>query len=166
MFEILESIENSGFSTWIRETPTVFGYSTILALHTFGMAFLVGLSGVIAVRVLGGAPSLPLAPLERFFPLIIIGFWVNALTGIVLTALSARSFLANLDFYIKLVAIAAAIVCLRRLRDHALVRVGGSIGHAQSSGRRACFLPGRSRSSQAVCWPIQTSCAGRAPSPC
>ena len=54
MQELFESIENSAFSTYIRETPNVLGYSTVLALHTFGMAFLVGLSGVIALRVLGG----------------------------------------------------------------------------------------------------------------
>ena len=43
MWEFLEAVENSGFSTWVREAPTVLAYSTVLALHTFGMAFLVGL---------------------------------------------------------------------------------------------------------------------------
>jgi hypothetical protein len=119
MWQLLETIENSGLATWVRETPTVFGYSTVLALHTFGMAFLVGLSGVIAARVLGIARDLPVAPLEKFFPLIVIGFWVNAATGVVLTSLAARSLLANPDFYIKLAAIVCAIVCLRRLRDYA-----------------------------------------------
>jgi hypothetical protein len=119
MWELLETIENSGFATWVRETPSVFGYSTVLALHTFGMAFLVGLSGVIAARVLGIIPGLPLAPLERFFPLIILGFWVNAVTGVVLTSLAARSLLTNWDFYVKLTAIVGAIVCLRRLKSSA-----------------------------------------------
>src|SRR5262249_34417949 len=119
MWQFLETIENSGFATWVRETPTVFGYSTVLALHTFGMAFLVGLSGVLAARVLGIARDLPVAPLEKFFPLIVPGFWVNAATGVVLTSLAARSLLANPDFYIKLIAIVCAIVCLRRLKDYA-----------------------------------------------
>ena len=65
MWEFLESIENSGFATYIRETPTCPAYSTVLALHTFGMAFLVGLSGVIALRVLGVVPELPLNPLKK-----------------------------------------------------------------------------------------------------
>ena len=52
----------------------------------------------------------------KFFPLIAVGFWVNALTGIVLTMLAARSFFSNPDFYIKLVAIAGALVTLRMLR--------------------------------------------------
>ena len=119
MWDFLESIENSGFATYIRETPTWPAYSTVLALHTFGMAFLVGLSGVIALRVLGIVPELPLKPLKKLQPVIIIGFWVNAITGIILTTLAIRSLLTNWDFYVKLVAIAFALVSLVKMRRHA-----------------------------------------------
>ena len=119
MQEFLESIENSGFATYIRETPSVLGYSTILALHTFGMAFLVGLSGVIALRVLGIVPELPLKPLKSLLPIVIVGFWLNALTGVILTTLAVRSLLANWDFYVKLAAIAVAIVSLQKMRRYA-----------------------------------------------
>jgi hypothetical protein len=119
MQEFLESIENSGFATYIRETPSVLGYSTILALHTFGMAFLVGLSGVIALRVLGIVPELPLKPLKSVMPIVIVGFWLNALTGVILTTLATRSLLANWDFYVKLAAIAVAIVSLQKMRRYA-----------------------------------------------
>jgi hypothetical protein len=119
MWEILESIENSGFATYIRETPTWPAYSTVLALHTFGMAFLVGLSGVIALRVLGVVPELPLNPLKKLQPVIVIGFWVNAITGIILTTLAIRSLLTNWDFYVKLAAIAFALVSLAKMRRHA-----------------------------------------------
>jgi hypothetical protein len=119
MWELLETIENSGFATFVRETPSVLGYSTVLALHTFGMAFLVGLSGLIALRVLGFFRMLPMKPLEKFFPLIVAGFWLNAATGLVLTSLAARSLLTNWDFYVKLAAIVAAVVSLRQLKDYA-----------------------------------------------
>ena len=119
MQEFLESIENSGFASYIRETPSVLGYSTVLALHTFGMAFLVGLSGVIALRVLGVVPELPLKPLKKLMPMIILGFWVNAITGVVLTTLAIRSLLANWDFYVKLAAIVVAIVALTKMRHYA-----------------------------------------------
>ena len=138
MWEFLESIENSGFSTWVRETPTVLGYSTVLALHTFGMAFLVGLSGAIALRVLGIAPELPLAPLKKFFPLIVAGFWLNAATGVVLTSLAARSFLSNPDFYIKLTAIAFAIVTLQALRT----TVFGEPANRGATPKKAKILAG------------------------
>jgi hypothetical protein len=119
MWDFLESIENSGFATYIRETPTWPAYSTVLALHTFGMAFLVGLSGVIALRVLGVVPELPLNPLKKLQTVIIIGFWVNAITGIILTTLAIRSLLTNWDFYVKLLAIAFALVSLVKMRRHA-----------------------------------------------
>jgi hypothetical protein len=115
MWEFLEAVENSAFSTWVREAPTVLAYSTVLALHTFGMAFLVGLSGMMALRALGFGRSLPIEPLVKFFPLVIAGFWVNAITGVVLTMLAAVSLFRNPDFYVKLAAIAGAIVALRKL---------------------------------------------------
>ena len=136
MWEILEAIENSGFATFVRETPSVLGYSTVLAFHTFGMAFLVGLSGVIALRVLGVVRGLTLAPLEAFFPLIVAGFWVNAATGLVLTSLAARSLMANPDFYIKLIAIVAAILCLRRMKQYAFSdAAAGDRASAQNPGK-------------------------------
>jgi len=119
MWDFLESIENSGIASFIRETPSVLGYSTVLALHTFGMAFLVGLSGVMALRVLGVVPELPLKPLKTLMPMIIAGFWVNAITGVVLTTLAIRSLLTNWDFYVKLVAIAIALVSLTKMRAYA-----------------------------------------------
>ena len=119
MWNFLESIENSGFATYVRETPTWPAYSTVLALHTFGMAFLVGLSGVIALRVLGVVPELPLNPLKKLQPAIVIGFWLNAITGLILTTLAIRSLLTNWDFYVKLVAIAFAVVSLVKMRRYA-----------------------------------------------
>jgi hypothetical protein len=116
MWEFLETVENSGFSTWVREAPTVLAYSTVLALHTFGMAFLVGLSGMMALRALGFARNLPIEPMVKFFPLVVIGFWLNAVTGVVLTMLAAVSLFRNPDFYVKLAAIAGAVVMLRKLR--------------------------------------------------
>ena len=119
MWELLESIENSGWAVAIRESPSGMGYVTVLALHTFGMAFLVGLSAAFAARVLGVFPELPLGPFKKFSPLIYLGFWLNAATGVILTALSARSFFTNVDYYIKMAAIACALVTLWALRKEA-----------------------------------------------
>lgn len=123
MGQLLESLQNTlqstGFVIWVRESPTVLAYPTILAAHTFGMAFLVGLSGMIALRILGFAPGLPLAPLERFFPLIWVGFWVNAVSGVVLLSLTPADFLTDAAFYIKLLGVAGAVASVRWLRTNA-----------------------------------------------
>ncbi len=116
MWEILQSIENSGFARWMQEAPTWMKYSTVLALHTFGMAFLVGFSGMIALRVLGFASGLPLAPLQRFFRQIMFGFWLSAATGVVLFTLYPTKFSVLPAFYLKLLFIACAMVSLQQFR--------------------------------------------------
>jgi len=116
MMSFLESIENTDFATWVRDANTVFGYATVLALHTFGLAFLVGISAGIALRTLGVAPGLPLAPLGGHFRVMWIGFRVNVLSGVVLLMLDARTFLTSPDFYIKMLAIAVAATSVRLLQ--------------------------------------------------
>ncbi len=113
MMEILAALEASGFAMSVKESNTA--YVSILAWHSIGMAFLVGISGATALRVLGVARSLPLAPMEDFFPLMYAGFWTNAATGVVLLTLYPTKFLVDVVFYIKLGAIVAAVVIVRRL---------------------------------------------------
>ena len=66
--EFLTWLENSGFSVWVRDSNSPFGYTLFLYLHSVGMAFLVGLSTIVALRILGVVPLLPLAPMAGFFP--------------------------------------------------------------------------------------------------
>ena len=60
-------VEQSALSTWIRESPSVSAFPSILTLHTLGMGFLAGTNAAMDLRILGFAPSLPLAPMERLF---------------------------------------------------------------------------------------------------
>jgi hypothetical protein len=107
-------LENTDFAAWIRESPSLLGYTLYLALHTIGLVFLLGPTLVIGLRILGVIPRLPLAPMATFFPLMWFGLCVNALSGAVLFATGPVSFVRNPVFLIKLAAIAAALVCLRR----------------------------------------------------
>ena len=116
MMEILAALEASGFAMFVKESNTA--YVATLAFHSIGMAFLVGISAATALRVFGAARSLPLAPMEDFFPLMYAGFWLNALTGVVLLALYPTRFLVDPVFYIKIGAIVAAVVIIRRLVEH------------------------------------------------
>jgi len=91
----------------------VWAYPTVLFLHTVGLGFLVGSSMVIDLRVLGFSRDLPLQPMKKFFPIMYAGFWVNALSGIVLLVIDATSMLTNTLFYIKIAFIALAVLCGR-----------------------------------------------------
>ena len=77
--EILEALEASGFSMWVKGSSTA--YVAVLAFHTNGLAFLVGISGATAMRILGVARSIPLQAMEDFFPLMYVGMGINVLTG-------------------------------------------------------------------------------------
>src|SRR5688572_2438441 len=86
MIDLLSSLEASAFSTWIRESPSIWAYPTILTLHTVGLAVLVGANWMVDLRVLGFGRAVPLGVMSRAFPVMWAGFWLNALTGVVLFA--------------------------------------------------------------------------------
>ena len=116
----LQSLENSGFSTWVRESGSLYSFPGILLMHTYGMAVLVGIIGAIDLHILGFAPALPLAPLEKFMPLVWVAFWVNAITGTILLAADATTKMTNPDFGIKMGFIALALVNQKMLQNRVL----------------------------------------------
>ena len=116
MTNLLLWLEQTGFSTWVRESTSLLAFPGILLLHTIGMALVVGVNAGIDLRILGFASGLPLAPLERFFPILWIGFWINAATGTVLLIADASTKMANPDFYVKMVFIALAVINLQMLK--------------------------------------------------
>src|SRR5262245_53071419 len=131
--EFLSWIENSAFPTWVRTTPSIWGYSIVLFFHTVGFATVVGLSTLVNLRLLGFARRLPVAPLERFFPIIWAGFWINVASGAVLAAADATTRATNPLFGIKMVFVALAIadsLLLRRIvfRDPNIERSISPIG--------------------------------------
>lgn len=111
--EMLQALEASRFAMFVKESGTA--YTMFLAFHTVGLAFLVGISAGTALRVLGVARSLPLAPMKDFSPLMWAGFWINVVTGVVLLVLYPTKYLTDPTFYIKLTAVAIAIVLIRML---------------------------------------------------
>ena len=117
MMDFFQWLESTGFSTWVRESPSIFAFPVILLFHTVGMALCVGVSAGINLRILGFAPSLPLSPLARLFPILWLGFWVNAITGTALVMQDASNKLRNVDFFVKMAFIALSLVVLRMIKN-------------------------------------------------
>src|SRR6476620_11578032 len=120
MMDFLRFLEQSSFSQWVTSSSSVFAFPSILLLHTIGMGVVVGINAGIDLRILGLAPALPLAPMEKFFPLLWVGFWVNAITGVIMLAADATTKMTNPDFYVKMLCIGLAIVSLRMIRNRVL----------------------------------------------
>ena len=116
MIELLMQLENMAFPTWIRTSPSTFAFPGILLLHTIGMGIIVGVSAGIDLRILGLAPAIRLAPLEKYLPILWFGFWINAITGTLLLIADASAKMTNPDFWVKMVFIALAVVNLRMLK--------------------------------------------------
>lgn len=112
----LRTIEDSGFSTWLRESDSPFAFYFVLLFHTFGLALLVGANGLVDLRLLGFFPSMPLSPLKRFFSIMWLGFWINAITGTLLLISYPTKALTNPVFYAKLTIIGTAIWILMKLQ--------------------------------------------------
>jgi hypothetical protein len=109
-------LEHTDLSTWLRESPSLLVFPTILTLHTIGMAFLAGTNAAIDLRLLGVAPGMRVGPMQKFLPLMWLGFWINAVTGILLLTAYPTKALTNPDFYIKLTFIALGLLATRRIR--------------------------------------------------
>jgi hypothetical protein len=140
----LESIEQLGISTWVREAPTILAYPTVLWLHVMGMGIVGGVSSVISLRLLGVAPKTAVQPLEGLYPLMWFGFWVNAITGTALLMASAATRLLDPTFYIKMVFIFAGLAVLQRTRSKVFRKLGPD-GELPESARPLAWAA-------LVCW--------------
>ena len=114
---LLRTIEESGFSTWLRESESPFAFYFVLLFHTFGLALLVGANAVIDLRLLGVEGDIPLAPLKRLFGIMWLGFAINAASGALLLMAYPTKALTNPVFYIKLTLIGFAVWVMTKLRS-------------------------------------------------
>ena len=112
MMDFLSQLEQSGFGTWVRESNSLFAYPCVLFLHTVGMGFVAGIGAFIDLRLLGLAPEVPLTDMQKFFPYMWAGFWLNAATGIVLFIIDATTKAVSPVFYLKMAFIAVAVVVM------------------------------------------------------
>ena len=116
MTELLQALEASAFSTWLRESPSIWAYPTILTLHTVGLGVLVGTNWMVDLRVLGFARALPASVLSRAFPMMWAGFWLNAITGALLFAGDPTTKGTTRVFMWKLVLVAVGVALMIALQ--------------------------------------------------
>ena len=101
-------LENTSIATFVRESPSMLGFPTFLFVHSLGLSLAVGPCAIVAVRLLGVAPTLPLKPLERLFPYMWIGFWLTVVSGLGLAFADATNKLTNPILLVKLVLVVIA----------------------------------------------------------
>jgi hypothetical protein len=125
MGALLEYIQHSGIATWVRESPSLFAYTFVLSLHAIGLAIIVGVSTMVALRTVGCFAQIPLQPMLKLYPVMYAGFWVNAISGLLLLSANATGLLLPSVstgvvtmslFYTKMAFVVAAVLTLRLMR--------------------------------------------------
>ncbi len=113
--DFLQSINDTAFSSWIRESDSLLAYPAFITLHTAGLAVLVGINAVANALILTSSPGRTIAPVARFFPMMWAAFAINAFTGLALVAADATTMVLNPVMWVKLSFVLAALVVLRRI---------------------------------------------------
>jgi hypothetical protein len=106
LLHIGQWIESTAFSDWIKSSPSLLAFPFLLVLHAWGMDCSPELNAAMDLRILGFAPRVPLSAMVKFYPVMWIGFVINAIS-VCFSLLDTHKALTNPVFYLKLACIAA-----------------------------------------------------------
>ena len=140
MNAFLESIQNSGFARFVGESGSIWGYPTILFLHTLGLGAVAGLSAGVDLRLLGFGRGIALAPLDKLFSIMWWGFAISAASGTALLVADPVTKLHQIVFYVKLLFVALGVITMQMIRNR--VFRGNSLAGdvAPASAKRLAIL--------------------------
>jgi hypothetical protein len=130
---LLTSLQETALAQWVSGSSSIWGYPTILTLHTVGLALLVGLSVALDLRLLGVGRAAPLVVFRPLFRVMWLGLIINAITGVLLFIADAVHKAGQTVFWIKLICIALALVVLVKQRP--FVFSGGATEVSGAGGR-------------------------------
>lgn len=124
MMNILTWMQGLSLSTFVRESGSIWAFPMFLFFHTFGLALVAGGSAIIDFALLGMWPKAPVRPLERLFPVIWVGFLINALTGVSMFMADAQTKAIMPDFWIKMVFVFTGVYLAVRIRNRVFRQPG------------------------------------------
>jgi uncharacterized membrane protein len=99
-------VHDSGISGWI--TGWRWLWPICEAIHFFGLALLVGVTGLLDLRLLGAMRSVPAAAIIDFMPWAVLGFALNFATGVIFFLGAPEQYVNNVAFYAKMLFILLA----------------------------------------------------------
>ena len=126
---VLDYLQNLPLANWVRSSPSIFAYTTVLTAHAVGLAIVVGVNTIIGLRLLGVAQGIPLAGLRRLYGLVWIGFSINLVSGLLLFIAEPHAMAAMVAFWAKLMFVAIGMIVAELLQrlyftDAASVQAG------------------------------------------
>lgn len=122
------------FAAWLHETPPSqwvrawpWTWAICETLHFAGLSLLVGVVGLLDLRLLGFFNRIPLAALRALLPYGIAGFAINAATGMVFFIGTPEQYVTNVAFGMKLLFIAISglnVLYFERIQGHRVAQLG------------------------------------------
>jgi len=117
---MLEWLDATPLSIWLKESPSVWSNPMVLTLHTMGLSVLVGSCGVLDLRLLGVSRGIPLAAFRWVFRAVAIGLSVNLVTGVLLFIKDPITWAASVPFLIKMLLVVASVATVVPIRRFVL----------------------------------------------
>ena len=117
---MLEWLDTTALSTWLKESPSVWSSPTVLTLHTMGLSVLVGACGVLDLRLLGVSTGIPLSSFRWVFRAVVIGLTVNLITGVLLFIKNPLTWATSIPFLIKMLLVVASVATVVPIRRYVL----------------------------------------------
>ena len=113
------------FAAWVESTPiskTLFGMSWLWpaceSLHFIGLCMLIGGAGLLDLRLMGMFRGVPIRHIKAMMPWAIVGFLINAVTGMLFLIMQPHLYLSSAVWWSKVafIGIAAANALLFETR--------------------------------------------------
>jgi hypothetical protein len=117
---VLESLETTGIALWLRESPSVWSFPTVLTLHTAGLMVVVGACWLLDIRLLGITRKVPLSAFRWVFSAVAVGLVVNVVTGVLLFIKNATVWGASIPFFVKMGLVVGAAATVLPIRSYVL----------------------------------------------
>ena len=115
---MLEWLESLSLAVWLRESVSIWGYPTVLTLHTMGLSVLVGSSLMLDLRLLGVSRSIPLSAFRWVSTAVAIGLTVNLITGGMLFIKDPLTWGTSIPFFVKMALVVAGVATVFPMRRY------------------------------------------------
>ena len=118
---MFEWLETTPLALWVGES--LWGYPIMLGMHAIGLAIVVGIFVMLAIRLLGIVRGVSYLAFLGLYRLAWIGLLVNALSGTALFSSQATTFVESTPFLTKIscvvIGVIVGIMLQKSLRLHA-----------------------------------------------
>ena len=130
---MLEWLESSQFSTWIR--TELWGWPLALTLHALGTAILVGFILIIGLRLLGLFTMIPYTLLNRLFPVLWGALALQFVSGFMLWMTKPTQYIVDVAFVLKSSLIVVGVLLTLNLYRMLKKEAGGWPAKEPASSR-------------------------------